>query len=84
MKERLIDAPPLSPEEARATWREGHGDHPLDKYLKTGRIPHIWCAGCGIGIAFTAFVRALDKGQLDCDKTAVVSGIGCSGRAAGY
>jgi len=68
----------------KRNWQKGHGDHPLDRFLKEGRIPHIWCSGCGIGIAFTAFVRALEKGQFDCDKTAVVSGIGCSGRAAGY
>ena len=66
------------------SWQKGHGDHPLDRFLKEGRIPHIWCSGCGIGIAFTAFVKALEKGQFDPDRTAVVSGIGCSGRAAGY
>jgi 2-oxoglutarate ferredoxin oxidoreductase subunit beta len=66
------------------SWQKGHGDHPLDRFLKEGRIPHIWCPGCGIGIAFTAFVKALEKGQFDPDRTAVVSGIGCSGRAAGY
>ena len=66
------------------SWQKGHGDHPLDRFLKEGRIPHIWCSGCGIGIAFTAFVKALEKGQFDPDRTVVVSGIGCSGRAAGY
>jgi len=66
------------------SWQKGHGDHPLDRFLKEGRIPHIWCSGCGIGIAFTAFVKALEKGRFDPDRTAVVSGIGCSGRAAGY
>jgi 2-oxoglutarate/2-oxoacid ferredoxin oxidoreductase subunit beta len=71
-------------EAGKRNWQKGHGDHPLDRFLKEGRIPHIWCSGCGIGIAFNAFVRALDKGKFDCDKTVVVSGIGCSGRAAGY
>jgi 2-oxoglutarate ferredoxin oxidoreductase subunit beta len=84
MKRKLVDAMPLRPEEARTAWREGHGDHPLDRYLKMGRIPHIWCAGCGIGIAFTAFVKALERSGASVDKTVVVSGIGCSGRAAGY
>ena len=69
---------------AKDSWQKGHGDHPLDRFLKEGRIPHIWCSGCGIGIAFTAFVKALEKGQFDPDRTVVVSGIGCSGRAAGY
>jgi len=84
VKERLIDAPPLTPEQAKKGRAKGHGDHPLDRYLKEGRIPHIWCPGCGTGIAFTAFVNALDQGGFDRDKTVVVSGIGCSGRAAGY
>ena len=84
MKECFMDAPPLTPKQARAGRSQGHGDHPLDKYLKEGRIPHIWCPGCGIGIILTAFVRALDKGGFDPDKTVVVSGIGCSARSAGY
>jgi len=84
MKSELIDAQPLGAEQARAGWLKGYGDHPLDPYLKPGRIPHIWCAGCGIGIAFTAFVKALEQAGAPLDKTVVVSGIGCSGRAAGY
>jgi len=84
MIEQLKQAPPLDPDLARQGWAKGHGDHPLDRFLKEGRIPHIWCSGCGIGIAFTAFVKALEKGGFDPDKTVVVSGIGCSGRAAGY
>jgi len=84
MKQRFIGSPPLDPETARQGWSKGHGDHPLDKFLKKGRIPHIWCSGCGIGIAFNAFVRAIEKAGFSQDKTVVVSGIGCSGRAAGY
>jgi 2-oxoglutarate ferredoxin oxidoreductase subunit beta len=84
LKERLKQAPPKIPDDAKLSWKKGHGDHPLDRYLKEGRIPHIWCPGCGIGIAFTAFIKALEKGEFDQDKTVVVSGIGCSGRAAGY
>jgi 2-oxoglutarate ferredoxin oxidoreductase subunit beta len=81
MIRRLTDAPARSEKTGR---HGGHGDHPLDRYLKDGRIPHIWCPGCGIGIAFTAFVKALQKGEFDTKRTVVVSGIGCSGRAAGY
>lgn len=84
MIERLGHAPPKGREETREGWQEGHGEHPLDRFLKKGRIPHIWCPGCGVGIAFTAFVKALEKGAFDLDRTVVVSGIGCSGRAAGY
>lgn len=58
--------------------------HPIDKYLKEGRIPHIWCSGCGLGIALTSFVKALQDAHTDYDKVVVVSGIGCTGRIAGY
>jgi 2-oxoglutarate ferredoxin oxidoreductase subunit beta len=84
MIERLKDATPKTADAVKKSWQKGHGDHPLDRYLKEGRIPHIWCSGCGIGIGFTAFIKALEKAGTDTDKTVVVSGIGCSGRAAGY
>lgn len=58
--------------------------NPLDCYLRVDRIPHIWCAGCGIGPATGCFVRAIDRSGSEPDKVAVVSGIGCSGRVAGY
>ena len=58
--------------------------NPIDCYLRVDRIPHIWCAGCGIGAATGCFVRAIDRAELNPDKVAVVSGIGCSGRVAGY
>ncbi|MFC1708155.1 thiamine pyrophosphate-dependent enzyme [Planctomycetota bacterium] len=48
------------------------------------RIPHIWCPSCGIGTAMSCFVSALEEEQLDLDKVCVVSGIGCTGRVAGY
>jgi len=84
MKIRFIDAaaPPAS--RILENLAAGHGDHPLDRYLKKGRIPHIWCSGCGNGILLTAFVKAMEKGNFDTKKTVVVSGIGCIGRAAGY
>jgi len=58
--------------------------HPLNKYLREDRMPHIWCSGCGIGTAFNAFLTALEKLHYDKHKIAIVSGIGCSGRVAGY
>lgn len=58
--------------------------HPLDSMLRTERIPHIWCPGCGIGTAFSSCLIAMQSSGIDIEKTAVVSGIGCSGRGAGY
>ncbi|MBM3156148.1 MAG: 2-oxoacid:ferredoxin oxidoreductase subunit beta [Chloroflexi bacterium] len=57
---------------------------PIDCYLRIDRMPHIWCAGCGIGMATHSFVRGIERAGLDADKVAVVSGIGCTGRVAGY
>jgi 2-oxoglutarate ferredoxin oxidoreductase subunit beta len=58
--------------------------HPYEKFLRKDRIPHIWCEGCGNGIILNCFARALDELNIDLDKVAVVSGIGCIGRISGY
>jgi len=58
--------------------------NPIEEFLRMDRIPHIWCPGCGIGTVVTSFAEALRKSELDLDKVAVVSGIGCTGRVAGY
>ncbi len=63
---------------------EQHGLHPDDQYLKPGRIPHIWCPGCGLGVVLNTFINALKLVNLPIDRSAVVSGIGCTGRVAGY
>ena len=57
---------------------------PMEDFLRMDRIPHIWCPGCGIGTVVTSFAEALRKSKIDLDKVAVVSGIGCTGRVAGY
>lgn len=58
--------------------------HPMENVLRMDRIPHIWCPGCGIGLAVTAFAAALEKAEIDLNKIVIVSGIGCTGRVAGY
>lgn len=58
--------------------------NPMEGFLRMDRIPHIWCPGCGIGTVVTSFAEALRKSEIDLDKVAVVSGIGCTGRVAGY
>jgi 2-oxoglutarate ferredoxin oxidoreductase subunit beta len=58
--------------------------HPLENLLRMDRIPHIWCPGCGIGLAVSAFAAAMEKAKVDLSKVAIVSGIGCTGRVAGY
>ena len=56
----------------------------IDKYFRPGRLPHIWCPGCGNGIVTGCIVKAVAKLDLPKDNVAVISGIGCSSRASGY
>lgn len=56
----------------------------VEQYLRMERMPHIWCPGCGIGTTVNCFAHALETSGLDLRKVAVVSGIGCTGRVAGY
>ncbi|MBN2719318.1 MAG: 2-oxoacid:ferredoxin oxidoreductase subunit beta [Deltaproteobacteria bacterium] len=58
--------------------------HPVDGLLRTDRMPHIWCPGCGVGTSVNCFTRAIEKLEMDLDRLHVVSGIGCTGRVAGY
>jgi 2-oxoglutarate ferredoxin oxidoreductase subunit beta len=58
--------------------------NPVDDFLRMDRIPHIWCPGCGIGTSVNSFVRALIDAKVDVTNLAIVSGIGCTGRVAGY
>ncbi len=53
-------------------------------YLRKDKFPHIWCEGCGDGIALKAIIRAIDNIGLKKDEIAMVSGIGCSSRTPGY
>jgi 2-oxoglutarate ferredoxin oxidoreductase subunit beta len=59
-------------------------EHPIAPFLRMDRMPHIWCPTCGIGTAVKCFVTALQATEVDLDKVAIVSGIGCTGRVAGY
>ncbi|HXX38141.1 MAG TPA: thiamine pyrophosphate-dependent enzyme [bacterium] len=59
-------------------------EHPTEWALRVDRLPHIWCPGCGIGITLGGFVQALKEAEIDLHRLSVVSGIGCTGRVAGY
>jgi 2-oxoglutarate/2-oxoacid ferredoxin oxidoreductase subunit beta len=56
----------------------------VESFLRMDRMPHIWCPGCGIGTTVNCFAHALETSGLDLNKVAIVSGIGCTGRVAGY
>jgi 2-oxoglutarate ferredoxin oxidoreductase subunit beta len=58
--------------------------HPIAPYLRMDRMPHIWCPTCGIGTVVRCYAKALEESGVDLDKASIVSGIGCTGRVAGY
>ena len=64
--------------------QEEEPTHPALSGLRADRLPHIWCPGCGIGVSVAGFVGALSEAGVDVDRLVVVSGIGCTGRVAGY
>ena len=59
-------------------------------YMRIDHLPHIWCPGCGNGVIMRDVAVALDElindptNDIDRDDIVIVSGIGCSSRAAGY
>ena len=57
---------------------------PMSSTLRMDRMPHIWCPGCGIGSEVNSFAEAVKRSGIDPKKLVVVSGIGCTGRVAGY
>jgi 2-oxoglutarate/2-oxoacid ferredoxin oxidoreductase subunit beta len=58
--------------------------HPKDRLLRKDRLPHIWCPTCGIGTCVSSFVEAVQETGIPEERFAIVSGIGCTGRVAGY
>jgi len=58
--------------------------HPIDPLLRADRLPHILCPGCGIGTVIHGYAYAIAESGIPEDQHVCVSGIGCSGRAAGY
>jgi len=60
------------------------GSKGYERYIRFSAFPTTWCPGCGDGIILKAIAMALDELDIDPNDIAVVSGIGCSGRMAGY
>ena len=59
-------------------------------YMRVDHLPQIWCPGCGNGVIMHDVAVALDElihdpeTNLSREDVVIVSGIGCSSRAAGY
>ena len=54
------------------------------KYMRPDRLPQIWCPGCGNGTIMRDVAQAIENLGINRNNLVVVSGIGCSARAAGY
>jgi len=59
-------------------------ESPRDDLIRRERFPHIWCPGCGLGTVLKCYVEAIAASNIPIDKHVIVSGIGCTGRIAGY
>lgn len=57
---------------------------PLEYYLRSRFLPHIWCPGCGHGTVLNGLIRSVDELGLSKNEIVMVSGIGCSARISGY
>ena len=62
----------------------------IHEYMRIDHLPQIWCPGCGNGVIMrdvaVAIQELIDDQEYDFDRDdfVIVSGIGCSSRAAGY
>lgn len=59
-------------------------EHPMDSVLRSDRLPHIWCPGCGLGSIMACLTHAMADTAVPLEKHIIVCGIGCTGRIAGY
>lgn len=55
-----------------------------DKLINDREMPHIWCAGCGAGIALGSILRSVQLLGYTREETVIVTGIGCCGKADDY
>ncbi len=59
-------------------------------YMRIDHLPQIWCPGCGNGVIMRDVAVAVDElihdeeRRINREDIVIVSGIGCSSRAAGY
>ncbi|MBR2582224.1 MAG: 2-oxoacid:ferredoxin oxidoreductase subunit beta [Oscillospiraceae bacterium] len=59
-------------------------------YMRIDHLPQIWCPGCGNGVIMRDVAVAIDElihdeeRPINREDIVIVSGIGCSSRAAGY
>jgi len=54
------------------------------KFIKTKKLPGLWCVGCSIPALLHQSAKAFLDLKFNNKNTVLISGIGCTGRIAGY
>ena len=54
--------------------------HRMEGLLKSEKLPHTWCPGCGLGIVTKCLVESIRGSGLPIERHVVVSGVGCTSR----
>ena len=58
--------------------------HPRDEFLRAEQLPHVWCAGCGLGIVAMCLAECIGRSTIPVEKHVVISGSGCTAPLLGY
>jgi 2-oxoglutarate ferredoxin oxidoreductase subunit beta len=58
--------------------------HPRDEFLRAEELPHVWCAGCGLGIVAMCLAECIGRSTIPLEKHVVISGSGCTAPLLGY
>ncbi len=53
-------------------------------FINYDKFPVLWCGGCGIIVVMNQVAKVFDELKFNKKNVSVVSGIGCTGRVAGY
>jgi 2-oxoglutarate/2-oxoacid ferredoxin oxidoreductase subunit beta len=53
-------------------------------FINYDKFPVLWCGGCGIMVVMNQVAKVFDEFGFSKDNVSVISGIGCTGRVAGY
>lgn len=58
--------------------------NPNRKYIRNGKLPHFFCAGCGCGQILNYFLQAVDDLKIDLKNIVAIGGVGCTARIPVY
>jgi len=75
LEENQIHNPKPALSEAEGATSQ-HQKVDYNNYLRSDKMPTLWCSGCGDGLVMKALIRAVDELEWDKNDVAVVSGIG--------